>query len=233
MKTRISIAIALAAAIASPLLTRGQDDPEQADFPKITAQPTDQGAWEGAGTTFSVQATNGNISYQWRRDGAVLEGQTNSDLVIESVAVSDVGLYSCDVIKHGGEAVPTRSASLNVITMTLGGGPITVFGTPIVSSGSKGSTCPGPYVGYVNFRKTPAEGWGWTPSSGTTVHTATDNNRTNTKVEYVGNHGDNGCNQTTVTVPDPTMSPKYRFTIYFTNNVPTNAYPLTLDGFDP
>ena len=29
------------------------------------------------------------------------------------------------------------------------------------------------------------------------------------------------------------MSPVYRFTIYFPNNVPTNAYNITLDGFKP
>jgi hypothetical protein len=233
MKTHISITFAIAAIALSALTTRGQeDDPEQTQFPKITRQPTDQGAWEGAPATFSVQATNGDVSYQWRRDGVVLQGQTNSSLAIESVAVSDVGLYSCDVIKQGGDAVPTRSASLNVMTALYGGGPITVFGTPVSSGGTKG-TCPGAYAGYVLYRKTPAEGWGWAPTSGATNHTATDNNRTDTKVEYVGNYGDNGCNQTTVTVPHPPMSTKYRFAIYFTNNVPTNAYGITLDGFDP
>jgi hypothetical protein len=37
-----------------------------------------------------------------------------------------------------------------------------------------------------------------------------------------------------VTVVNP-MSPAYRFAIYFPTNsmVPTNAYPITLSGFDP
>ena len=108
----------------------------------------------------------------------------------------------------------------------------TVYATPVTSSGTKGS-CPGSYVGYVNYTKTVAQGWGWAPTSGTSIHTATDTTRTDTKVEYGGKLYDTGCNQTTVSVPDPTYSTKYRFAIYFTNNVPTNSYPVDLDGFNP
>jgi hypothetical protein len=115
-----------------------------------------------------------------------------------------------------------------------GGGVITVYGAPVYSSGGSG-TCPGKYAGYVNYTKTAADGWGWAPSTNTTVHTATDTNRADTKLQYVGNYGDNGCAQTTVTVQNPPMSPVYRFSIYFPTGtaVPTNAYPITLSGFDP
>jgi hypothetical protein len=111
--------------------------------------------------------------------------------------------------------------------------PIVVFGTPLAGSGSQG-TCPGSYTGYVNYTKSLPQ-WGWAPdtSNGNTIFTATDTNRTNTKIQYGGAYGDNSCNQTTVTVPNVPISPVYRFTIYFTNNVPTNAYPITLDGFLP
>ena len=101
---------------------------------------------------------------------------------------------------------------------------------PTVTSGSNG-ICPGGYVGKAVFTKTVAQGWGWTPTNA--VHTATDTNRTDTKIEFQGKAGDVGCNQTTVTVPDPTTSPKYRFTVYFANNVPTNSYPIVLTGFMP
>lgn len=162
-----------------------------------------------------------------------MEGQTNSTLTLENVAIEDVAYYSCDVF-NGDEAVPTRAALLNVYTVLGGGGgPITVFGAPVVSGGNQGS-CPGAYAGYVNYIKTVSQGWGWAPSTNTTVHTAADGTtRTDTKVVYVGKFGDGGCNQTIVTVPHPTLSPKYRFSIYFPNNVPTNSYPITLSGFDP
>jgi hypothetical protein len=98
------------------------------------------------------------------------------------------------------------------------------------SSGTNG-TCPGGFIGYATYTKSPAEGWGWAPTN--TVHTVTDTNRTDTKVQFKGMFGDNGCNQTTVTLPNPAVSPKYQFTVYFTNNVPTNSYTIELKGFSP
>jgi hypothetical protein len=210
------------------LTARGSDDAEQSEFPQITAQPTDQDVAEGTTTTFTVEASNGDLTYQWMRNGVTLEGQTNKSLIIENVGVDDVGQYSCNVSKEM-ETVPTRSACLNV--SALFGDQIIVFGLPIICGGTQG-TCPGPYAGYVAYTKSVAEGWGWAPSATNTVHSATDVTRTDTKVIYTGRSGDKGCAQTTVTVPHPTFSTKYRFAIYFTNNVPTNAYPILLEGFN-
>jgi len=80
-----------------------------------------------------------------------------------------------------------------------------------------------------------SQGWGWAASTNTTVHTATDGNRSDTKIQFAGAYGDNNCGQSTVTVSDPALSPVYRFSIYFPvgGQVPTNAYPITLTGFDP
>lgn len=208
---------------------RGDDSLDQLEFPQITAQPTDQAVPLGGTVQLTVRATNAT-SFQWLQNGIALGGQTNSSLTLQNVGGGDVGYYSCAVVKDS-EVVPTRSASVNVYTINSGG-TITVFGAPVSSGGSSG-TCPGSYAGYVNYTKTVAQGWGWAPTSGVTTHTATDTNRSDTKVYYTGKYGDTGCAQTTVTVPHPTTSPKYRFTIYFPDNVPTNSYGLTLDGFDP
>jgi hypothetical protein len=112
------------------------------------------------------------------------------------------------------------------------GDPITVFGFPTTSSGTQG-TCPGTYAGYVIYTKSlPA--WGWATLTNTTVFTASDGSgRTDTKITYAGKNGDAACNQTTVTIPNPPPSPKYRFAIYFPNNVPTTNYPIILTGFAP
>jgi hypothetical protein len=114
------------------------------------------------------------------------------------------------------------------------GGPIVVFGTPLLGGGSQGS-CPGHYAGYVYYSKPISQGGGWTPIAGNTVLTATDTNRTNTKIQYCGAYGDVGCAKTTVSIPYPPFSPVYVFAIYFTNNVPpsTNGYPIVLTGFNP
>jgi len=232
MKKHIPQIITFAAIAGLALVAHAINDSSQPEFPLITRQPLDQAVLAGSTATFSAQAVNGAVAYQWLRNGVPLEGQTKSTLILENIAIQDVGYYSCDV-SNSEEAVPTRAALLNVYTMSGGGGgPITVYGLPVVSGGSQGS-CPGAYAGYVNYIKTVSQGWGWAPSAGTTVHTASDGNRTDTKVIYGGKFGDGGCNQTTVTVPDPTYSPKYRFSIYFPNNAPTNSYPITLVGFDP
>jgi len=233
MKTQITIHLTLAALVGLALNARGDDDPEQAEFPQITAQPTDQGSFEGGTATFSVQATNGagKIRYQWLRNGDVMEDQTNATLTLDNVTVDDTAMYSCDVAQEDGEAVPTRSASLNVLT-SGGGGQIIVYGTPLAKGGTRG-TCPGTYAGYVNYGKTVAEGWGWVPTAGTTIHLASDSIRTDTKVTYTGRYLDYGCAQTIVAVPDPALSPTYRFSIFFPNNVPTSPYPITLTGFNP
>jgi hypothetical protein len=221
--------MAFAAITGCVLTARGSDDPDQTVFPQITAQPTDQDVAEGESTTFTVEATNGELGYQWLRDGVAIEGQTNNSLTVGNVGINDVGLYSCNVSKET-ETVPTRAASLNV--SALSGGEIFLYGTPVRSGGSSGS-CPGAYAGYVNYTKSAAQGWGWAPSTNTSVHTATDTTRSDTKVQYLGKSSDKGCSQTTVSIPNPPYSTKYRFTIYFTNNVPTNAYSITLSGFDP
>jgi len=233
------------------------DSVDQSAFPQITAQPVDQTVLVGANVVLSVQANNAD-GYQWLYNGVPQDGQTNNTLVIQNAGINDAGLYSCEV-SNGDQAVPTRVASVevettanvtaaNAITASAhtasattasvsaaslpAGGPINVYGTPYLGGGSKGS-CPGPYAGYVAYTKTVSQGWGWSPAG--TVHTAADGSgRTDTKIEYIGAYGDSGCAQTTVTIPNPTYSPVYRFTIYFTNNVPTtNAYPITLTGFNP
>jgi hypothetical protein len=150
---------------------------------------------------------------------------------------SSVAAPKVSAVASGSSAVTAKSSSVATSSGVMqasmpGGGPITVYGTPLLSNGSSGG-CPGRYAGYVIYSKPPSQGWGWAPISGM-AHTVTDGSgRTDTKVQYLGAYGDIGCNQTTVSV-NPTYSPAYQFGIYFPNNVPTNAYPMVLlTGFNP
>ncbi len=237
MKNQILSLVVLTAIATSVAAGEISADSIQPDFAKILLQPEDQLVPIGSNAVFVVIATNGPLAYQWFRNGIALTGQTNETLVITNAQVSDVGLYSCGVFR-GIEVVPTRAASLMVFTSSIdpqtGVDPVTVFGIPLPGGGSQGA-CPGPYVGYVNYTKPVQQGWGWAPdtSNGNTLFTATDTNRMDTKIQYFGAYGDGDCNQTSVTVRYPPYSPVYRFTLYFTNNVPTNAYAITLDGFKP
>jgi hypothetical protein len=258
MKKCTLCGVALMAFAGLVVATHAQDS-DQSQFPTILQQPVDQCLPVGASVSFAVQATNVD-SYQWYLNNTALDGQTNSSLTIPNVGIGDVGYYFASVVK-GSEAVPTRTALLNVYTvsgsssstssgsktktksmsmsMTMGpadlggGGVITVFGAPVVSNGGNGSGCPGAYSGYVNYVKTISQGWGWGPDTTTTVYMATDANRDDTKIQYMGKSGDLNCAQSSITIPYPTYSPKYRFAIYFPpgTQVPTNAYPITLTGF--
>ena len=106
------------------------------------------------------------------------------------------------------------------------------YGFPVVSTGAQG-TCPGNWIGYSCYLKTNLA-WGYAPATNTTTHTAADGTgRTNVSVEFVGSWGDQGCAKGSVTIPNPPISPVYRFTIYFTNNVPATNYPIILTGFKP
>jgi hypothetical protein len=245
-KSFIPIAIAIATSLTNAAFSQStsfnttagglQIPIPQPQYPLIFDQPDDQAVPFSSNATFTVTAFNAN-GYQWLYNGNPITNGTNSILVIKNAGIQDVGYYSCDVFK-GFESVPTRSALLQVYTNWIdpqtGVDPMVVYSFPNTGSGSGGS-CPGSYVGYVTFQKPYQNGWGWAPdtTNGNTVFTASDGNSPSTKVQFLGAYGDMGCNQTTVTVPNPAMSPLYRFTIYFTNNVPTNAYPITLSGFDP
>jgi len=258
MTKRILRGLAIAAMTGLVLTVHAQDT----QYPTILQQPDDQCILIGGSVTFSVVATNAE-AYQWYKNNVAMDGQTNSSITISGLGTTDVGYYGAAVI-NGLGSVPTRSALLNVYTTSSttttstftsptrfaglrnstmsalsggdGGGAIIVYSYPVFGSGGSAGTCPGKYCGYVNYTKpTPLPWGGWTPSTGTTVFTMSDTNRTDTKVQYGGNYGDSGCAQTTVTIPYPAMSPVYRFCVYFPPGatMPTNSYPIVLTGFDP
>jgi len=233
---RAAITATLVAIATNTVQAQTADDLDQSAFPIITAQPTDQAVFAGSNAVLTVQAVNAD-TFQWQSNGVAIAGQTNSTLVVQNVGMN-VGSFSCNVSLSGGDAVPTRAASLNVMQPLDGvgvypGDPIVVSGLPKASNGVQG-TCPGSYAGYVNYTKTIAQGWGWAPTNGATAFTASDGSgRTDTKILYMGKFGDSGCDQTTVTLPNPPPSPSYRFTVFFPKNVPTTNYPIILTGFNP
>src|SRR5688572_26866267 len=110
-----TLVIALATVTAFLLLSAEKvfADEDQPEFPTITTQPEDQAIRIGSNVVFSVTASDAD-SYQWLRNGTVLEGKTNSTLSIDQITVDDVAFYTCYVAKNT-EEVPTRSAVLNAV----------------------------------------------------------------------------------------------------------------------
>jgi hypothetical protein len=62
--------------------------------PSITQQPQTQAAVVGADVTFTVVASGGGLTYQWKFNGTNLVGQTNATLTRANVQHSDAGPYS-------------------------------------------------------------------------------------------------------------------------------------------
>jgi hypothetical protein len=242
---KIILSVLAGPAVAIPALVLAGCSTSQPTVPKITVQPPDQMVQAGAEARLSVAAMNG-AQYQWWHNGAAIPGATNATLAFDRIGIQDAGNYSC-VISSGAKTNATRMAALLVYVRlhaanavaTPGGaagvakpetGGTVVYAMPVSSGGSSGGGCPGNYAGYVSY--VPGSGWGFAPIANDAPYTASDNTgRMDTSVVYTGRKGDNGCNQTSVTIPNPPYSTAYRFTVYFPSNVPTTNYPLTLTGF--
>ena len=205
---------------------------EYVDPPEIAASI-------GTNVAFSVEPQIGNLQFQWLMNGNEKPNETNAVLTLPNVGLKDVGLYSCRVMADKKTTI-TSAATLMVYfggvssAETNNGVPFTVFGPPVSSLGS-GPSCPGGYSAYVNYTKTVAQGWGWAPTANTPPHHADDTVGSGSAIEYVGKTGDSGCSLSpshAVPLPDSPPSTKYRFTIFFKFVPSTNAYPITLTGFD-
>jgi len=224
----IALVVAMAGSAAGVVIIAGGEQGSNANRAKITILPQSQTV--AAGSDVAYLAVGEDLSsYQWLCNETPMPDETNALLFLQNVQTNDAGYFSCEAVDEGGNVITSSAASLLVYVVLDPDPIVVVYALPITSSGGSGS-CPGPYKGYVTYT---TNSFGWSPSTNTTIYTATDTNRSNTKVEYVGDYGDSGCAKTSVTIPYPPASTSYIFSICFTNNVPTNSYAITLSGFNP
>lgn len=96
----------------------------------------------GKTTTFSVTFSAGSapIAYQWSKDGAAIQGATNSTLTLSPIKASDAGTYNVRLTNPAGSAV-SNNAVYSTTQATLAP---TVSVTPASQSLAIGST-------YANF----------------------------------------------------------------------------------
>ncbi|MBI2924682.1 MAG: hypothetical protein HYY24_03140, partial [Verrucomicrobia bacterium] len=136
--------------------------------PIILCHPETQVVLQGTSVTFTVQADHaqpglpGTFTYQWQINKGPnatnftnIDGETSASYTIDQTTTNHVALYR--VLVSGSGTAISHPACLQVY---VPGNSFTVFGTPLLSSGGGGTTCPGSYVGYVNYKKSIAEGWG-------------------------------------------------------------------------
>lgn len=85
--------------------------------PSITMDPASTSACPGDMVVFSVTATGDGLTYQWRKDGNDIGGETGTTYTIASATVGDEATY--DVVVTGTCGVATSDGA----TLTLGAGP--------------------------------------------------------------------------------------------------------------
>jgi hypothetical protein len=87
--------------------------------PAITAQPASLTRAVGTSATFSVTATGGALSYQWRKNGVNISGANARTYTISSVATGSAGTYSVVVNNLHGPSRTSANATLTVSTTTI------------------------------------------------------------------------------------------------------------------
>jgi hypothetical protein len=85
----------------------------------ITTQPVSQTQCIGANATFTIAAdANGEtLTYQWRKNGVAINGQTSSALTLTNIATTDAGSY--DVVVNGPSGYTCTSTISSAATLTV------------------------------------------------------------------------------------------------------------------
>ncbi|MBI5772652.1 MAG: immunoglobulin domain-containing protein [Verrucomicrobia bacterium] len=84
--------------------------------PGITSPPTNLTVVAGNAAAFSVTASGTPpLAYQWRKDGADLNNETNVTLVINAASTNDAGSYEVVVANSGGSVTSAPPAVLTVL----------------------------------------------------------------------------------------------------------------------
>ncbi len=110
-----------ASKIASKTIGKDQISDEILKYlkPEITAQPQAQTVYEDTNVSYSVTAEGKYLTYQWKKDGVDLAGETNSTLKItDANATQDDGNYSV-VVSNDFGSVESGLVELKVKNLTL------------------------------------------------------------------------------------------------------------------
>ncbi len=81
--------------------------------PPITSQPQSKVVSVGASVTFTVSAVGATLTYQWKKNGTAINGETNASYTIASAAKSNEGSYTC-VVSNACASTTSAAANLTV-----------------------------------------------------------------------------------------------------------------------
>jgi hypothetical protein len=91
--------------------------------PTITTQPSAATVNVGQNAAFSVTATGGSLTYQWRRNGVNISGATSASYTLSNAQSSDNGALFSVVVSNGSGSVTSANATLTVNNPT----PVTLL----------------------------------------------------------------------------------------------------------
>ncbi len=91
----------------------------RAQAPVITSAPLSQIAVVGQPVSMSVTASGSGLTYQWRRNGQVVSGETTSSLNLASATVADGGYYEVLVSNGAGAAMAVFHLRVAVASSTV------------------------------------------------------------------------------------------------------------------
>ncbi|TDD75178.1 immunoglobulin domain-containing protein [Flavobacterium caseinilyticum] len=182
----------------------------------ITSQPISKTVCEDtANVSFSVTADAGGdpLTYQWRKNGGNITGETSATYTITTAALSDAGNY--DVIISGSSGYTCTSIQSTAVLLTISPKPIGSATTQTICSGSStnvalNSTVSGTTFSWIAAIQTNPTGGtitGFSDSSGNTIAQSLNNTGTSAgTIRYTITPTANFCTGITFTV-DVTINP--------------------------
>lgn len=81
--------------------------------PTVMRSPIPISVATGSTAVFEVVAAGSNLTYQWRRDGQALAGETGSQLILPAVGPGSAGVYSA-LVRNSAGTVVSGGAALTV-----------------------------------------------------------------------------------------------------------------------
>ncbi|XZF12718.1 beta strand repeat-containing protein [Chitinophagaceae bacterium MMS25-I14] len=121
---------------------RGVAFAPQCPVPVIGTQPQAQTVCAGTGASFSVTATGTGLTYQWLKNGAIINGATSSSYNITNTALTDTGNYSVVITACSSTTSNTAHLTVNPIptaTITPAGATTFCSGSSVVLNATTGT----------------------------------------------------------------------------------------------
>lgn len=90
-----------------------------AQKPRVIVQPVSKQVCDNDSVSFSIDAMGSDLSFEWRKNGEAIPGQTTKQLRIANVTLFDEGQYDCRVLGACTPEAVSELVELNVVERPL------------------------------------------------------------------------------------------------------------------